>query len=121
MSLGGSGVQGDVAITRNTDGRLEVLVVGNDNSLWHKWQTAAGSSTWTDWTSLGGIGIRDSPAVAINSDGRLEVFVIGSGDNGLWHRWQTAAGSRYMVKLGIIGYSKYWNSKQSSCCNKLRW
>ena len=44
MSLGGSGVQGDVAITRNTDGRLEVLVVGNDNSLWHKWQTAAGSS-----------------------------------------------------------------------------
>ena len=71
-------------------------------------QLAAG--TWSSWESLdiASTGIANSPAVAINSDGRLEVFVIGSGDNGLWHRRQTApSSSSDMVRLGIIGYSKY--------------
>ena len=38
MPLSGSGVRGDAAIARNSGGRLEVFVVGGDNSLWHKWQ-----------------------------------------------------------------------------------
>ena len=78
------------AVARNSDGRLEVFVVGTNNALYHKWQTAAGSSTWSSWESLNVVstGIANSPALAINSDGRLEAFVIGSGDNGLWHRWQ---------------------------------
>ena len=32
------------AVARNSDGRLEVFVVGTNNALYHKWQTAAGSS-----------------------------------------------------------------------------
>jgi hypothetical protein len=79
-------------------------VVGGDTGLWHKWQTAAGSNTWTDWTPLGGK-IKGDPAVVRNADGRLEAFVIDTSDNGLWHKWQTAAGSNTWTNwesLGIV-------------------
>ena len=40
VSLGGT-ITGNPAVTRNSDGRLEVFVVGaNGNALYHKWQTA---------------------------------------------------------------------------------
>ena len=101
--MSGTGVASNPTAARNTDGRLEVFVAGNDTGLWHKWQTAAGSSTWTDWTSLGGGGIANNPTIIQNADGRLEVFVAG-GDTGLWHKWQTAAGSRYMDRLDVTGW-----------------
>ena len=78
----------------NSDGRLEVFVVGTDNALHHKWQTSAGSgSTWSNYQSLGG-GVKEnsSPAVVRNADGRLDVFVVGT-DNSLYHKWQSSAGS----------------------------
>jgi Tfp pilus assembly protein FimT len=77
----------------NTDGRLQVFVIGTNNQLYYKTQTSAGSSTWTAWASLGG-GIKSdtSPAVARNSDGRLQVFVVGT-NNLLYYKTQTAAGS----------------------------
>jgi F5/8 type C domain len=83
----------DSAIAMNSDGRLQVLIVGANNQVYYKTQTAAGSSTWTGWTSLGG-GIKadTSPAVARNSDGRLQVFVVGT-NNQLYYKTQTAAGS----------------------------
>jgi glucose/arabinose dehydrogenase len=59
--------------------------------MYHKWQTAAGSNTWSGWGGLSG-SIKGNPTVALNSDGRLEVFVVGP-DNALYHKWQTAAGS----------------------------
>jgi glucose/arabinose dehydrogenase len=82
----------DTSVARNSDGRLEVFVVATGNQLWHKWQTAPGSSTWSAWSSLGGA-IAGSPAVTINSDGRLEVFVVGANGKALFHKWQTAPGS----------------------------
>ena len=83
----------DSAIAMNSDGRLQVFIVGANNQVYYKTQTAAGSSTWTGWTSLGG-GIKadTSPAVARNSDGRLQVFVVGT-NNQLYYKTQTAAGS----------------------------
>jgi hypothetical protein len=80
-SLGG-GIKADTspAVARNNDGRLQVFGVGNNNALYYKTQTAAGSNTWsTSWTSLGG-GLRDNtnPAVVPNTNGRLEAFVMGS-------------------------------------------
>ena len=41
---------------RNSDGRLEVFVVGSDHALYHKSQIiAGGSSSWTAYSYLGGI------------------------------------------------------------------
>jgi len=72
---------------QNGDGRLEVFVRGDDNAVWHIWQTAPNNG-WSGWASLGG-NIPAVPVVFPNADLRLEVFARGD-DNGLWHIWQTA-------------------------------
>src|SRR6266581_2613276 len=81
------------AVAKNKDGRLEVLIAGNDGALWHTWQVTPGKD-WNNWDSLGALpstNVSFSPEVSENSDGRLEVFVA-SGD-GLWHAWQVTPGS----------------------------
>ena len=44
------------AIARNADGRLEVFMMGSERQLYHKWETAPGSSSgWVEsWAPLGG-------------------------------------------------------------------
>jgi hypothetical protein len=44
------------AIARNTDGRLEIFMVGSNRQLYHRWETAPGSSSeWVEsWPSSGG-------------------------------------------------------------------
>jgi hypothetical protein len=85
----------------NSDGRLEVFVLGSNHALFHIFQlTASSSNSWSGFSSLGGSIISD-PAVASNSDGRLEVFVIG-GNNALSHDFQTiAASSGTIDQFGI--------------------
>jgi hypothetical protein len=76
--LGSPGnIIGNPAVARNSDGRLEVFVIGSDHALYHDSQITAGGITWSGFTKLGGYVISD-PVVAPNSDGRLQVFVIGS-------------------------------------------
>ena len=92
----GSGIRpnSDLALAMNSDGRLQAFVIGTNNQLYYKSQTAAGSSTWSSgWTSLGG-GIKadTSPAVARNSDGRLQVFVVGT-NNQLYYKTQSSPNS----------------------------
>ncbi|MFZ0555373.1 MAG: Ig-like domain-containing protein, partial [Nitrososphaeraceae archaeon] len=85
----------DPVVIANSDGRLQVFVIGTNNQIYYRSQTAAaGSSSWTSsWTSLGGAIREDtSPAVARNNDGRVQVFMIGT-DNALYYKTQTAAGS----------------------------
>ncbi len=74
-------------LAQNADGRVEVFVRGDDNALWHIWQTAPNNG-WSNWASLGG-NFPGQPVVFQDADGRLEVFVRGD-DNALWHIWQTA-------------------------------
>jgi hypothetical protein len=88
--LGGN-ILSNPVVARNSDGRLEVFVIGTDHALYHKSQLIAGGNGWTDYSSLGG-NIINNPAVAMNSDGRLEVFVIGT-DHALWHIFETAQSS----------------------------
>jgi predicted Zn-dependent protease len=104
-SLGG-GIRGDTssAVAINSDGRLQVLVIGTNNQLYYKAQATAGSSTWSSsWTSLGG-GIKadTSPVVTRNSDGRLVVFVVGS-NNGLFYKTQTSPGSSMWTAYQALG------------------
>jgi len=90
----GSALTGDPAVARNSDGRLEVFVIGaNGNALYHKWQNSPGTTTsWSAYHSLGG-SLTGSPAAAINNDNRLGVFVIGANGNALYQKWQNTPGS----------------------------
>lgn len=77
------------AVVQNSDGRLEVFARGNDNAIYHKWETCVGCG-WSVWASLGGSFVND-PAVGINYNGRLEVFARGSDDL-VYHSYETCAG-----------------------------
>jgi hypothetical protein len=78
-------------LAANTQGRLELFIVGSDRALWHIWQTTP-SGGWSDWTSHGsppGCQLNiNSPGMAAGADGRLELF-LSSTDGQLWHIWQT--------------------------------
>ena len=94
-SLGG-GIKADTspAVARNSDGMLQVFVVGTNNQLQFRAQTTAGSSTWSSaWTSLGG-GLRANtdPIGIANNDGRLQVFVVGT-NNQLYYKTQSSPNS----------------------------
>ena len=92
-SLGGTiRANTDPVVIANSDGRLQVFVVGTNNQLYYRSQTAADSSSWTSsWTSLGGtIKADTSPAVARNNDGRLQVFVEDVR-NQLYYKMQIAS------------------------------
>ncbi len=94
-SLGG-GIKADTspAVARNSDGKLQVFVVGTNNQLQFRAQTTAGSSTWSSaWTSLGG-GLRAStdPIGIANNDGKLQVFVVGA-NNQLYYKTQSSPNS----------------------------
>lgn len=91
LGLGRPGLEIDyMAAGRNADGRLELAVVTADGSVWHRYQAAPASQSWTGWASLGqpqgNTWIRMAE-MAANADGRLEVIALGS-DDALWHRWQ---------------------------------
>lgn len=82
-SLGGN-VRSTPVVARNLDGRLEMLVVGFDNQVYHQWQDANGN--WSGWANMGGQ-IAGLPAVGRNADGRLEIVARGT-DNAVWHKEQ---------------------------------
>ena len=77
---------------RNSDGRLEVFILGIDRAIWHIKQTTPGGA-WGTWVSMGGSNLF-WPTVTMNADGRLEVFAIG-GDQAVWHISQTSVGGSW--------------------------
>jgi hypothetical protein len=72
----------------NADGRLELLVVRHDQSVWHCGQLPAGG--WSDWASLGvpGGGTPGPLTIAASADGRLELFTTAI-QGAVWHCGQT--------------------------------
>lgn len=88
---GGPNLFGSPAVAPNTDGRLELFVLGDDGALWHMSRTAPNDG-WSQWVSHGappGVMLNSAPAVAAGADGCLEVFVV-SEEAMLWHIRQTA-------------------------------
>ena len=75
-------------VGRNDDGRLEVIALGADKVLYHKWQVAPNRG-WSAWTSLGGSPAKEI-AVASNADGRLEAFALDASTGRVKHCWQGA-------------------------------
>lgn len=102
----GAGIRSssELAVARNTNGRLQLFFRGMDNSLQYVTQTAADPNSWGAPVSLGGI-ITDEPTVAANADGRLQVFVRGA-DSGIFHLWQTTPGGGWS-NWRSLGHSIY--------------
>jgi hypothetical protein len=74
-------------VGQNTDGRLEVFVVGTEGNIWHSWQETPNGG-WSPWGRLGNADDKGNElAAGRNADGRLEVFAIGT-EKGIWHSWQ---------------------------------
>lgn len=68
------------AVVARPDGAVDIFVVGEDRSIWHR-TVGTAAATW--WTSLGGqafsaIGVGAQP-------GRVDLFVLGR-DSALWRR-----------------------------------
>ena len=102
----GGGLTSNIAVGSNADGRLEVFVKGDDDVLYHKWQTKAGRAPWSDWAAERGITFVGDPTVVANNDGRLEVFVRDE-ENALWHVYQeqkngVGAWSSWMCEGGLL-------------------
>ncbi|MFC4504841.1 MULTISPECIES: S8 family serine peptidase [Streptomyces] len=81
-----------IAAARNDDGRLEMFGTNNGDDIWHRFQTTAGSSSWSGWSQFDGA-LR-SVAAETNADGRVELFGVNSAGN-IWHRWQTSPGGSW--------------------------
>jgi hypothetical protein len=82
------------------DGRMTLFAIGNDNAVWHAWQTAPGGA-WSSWSSLG-----TGPFVKcqgmVEPDGRLVVYAHVAG-GGLWQKWQTAPGGSWSAWSSLGG------------------
>jgi len=80
------------ALASNLDGRLELFVLVNDDTVWHRWQKVPNGG-WSPWKSLEkpATGLQGEPAVVRNHDGRLELFSWDEKGT-VWHRWQTKPG-----------------------------
>lgn len=100
--LGGT-LAGKPFAIKNSDGRIEAFARGQDNTLWHIYQTSPGGTQWSAWSSLGGT-LNSNPVAAINTDGTLDVFAIGP-NNALWHTRQTSAGSATYSAWASLGGS----------------
>jgi hypothetical protein len=81
----------------NDDERMELLALGFDDQIYHKWQNYDG--TWSNWVGLGGNFSSGAQPVR-NIDGRVELFAIGKDDQ-LYHNWQQTAGGPYQVRPAL--------------------
>jgi hypothetical protein len=97
------GMNGSPAVALDADGRINVFVQGEDNSIWRKSQLYRNSERWTEWTSLGG-NVTSSPSAVLDRNGCLVVFARGEGeDKPLIHCWQTRRNSEWMPKWATLG------------------
>ena len=82
-----------LASTRNTNGRLEILRIDDDNHVFQTTQTAANSGTFAAWQPLvSSSDKRISVAVEANLDGRLEAFAVAE-DKHVFRTEQTTPGT----------------------------
>jgi hypothetical protein len=81
------------AAAQNGDGRLELVAMAADSSMWHIRQTEPGTWDGATWNKFyGGNDNLGDLYMARNADGRLEVFGIkptkSAGAGSIWHTWR---------------------------------
>lgn len=82
------------SITSWGAGRLDVVVRGTDNAVYHRFYQGG----WSPWFPLGGY-ITSKPVIVATGYDRLSVFARG-GDGSLWHRKWSGAGWEAWANLG---------------------
>lgn len=85
-SLGGHDLQ-TVAAATNADGRLEVVALGDNKALYHRYEQLDGS--WSEWETLAAGPFQEPLSLGSNKDGRLEIFLRNAWTQ-IVHAWQTA-------------------------------
>jgi hypothetical protein len=83
--------QAPFAVSRNADGRIEVLGVDERGTLKQIWQTQPNGG-WSGWWQREG-GFDNTVGLAANSDGRLEAFAFRDGEP--YHSWQGGPGGAW--------------------------
>jgi hypothetical protein len=100
------------AVAQDPNELLDVVVISDDGTVWHRRQTAPNGPQWSNWESLGrpgGLTATGTPVLAQNQDGRLEVFVtqredVENAQTTIWHAFQRAQGDwSAFVSLGRPG------------------
>jgi hypothetical protein len=75
-------------VGQNADGRLEVIGVAPDDTIWHTWQEEPNGGWVGGWAQLyTPVDRLRELRVARNQDGRLEVIGVAPDDT-IWHTWQ---------------------------------
>lgn len=93
------------------DGRLRVLAVGNNHSLYDAWEGSANSNQWSPWQFLGGYwgsngsnaGVSEEipgAAVLSNQDvvaqvSQFDVGALFGGWGDVWQTWETVPGGSF--------------------------
>lgn len=89
-------IVGAPASVSNATGRIDVVVRGSDNGLYHKWY----DKKWSDWERWGG-GIASSPSISSWGVGRYDIFATGvAGD--LMHFYYVNNKISAPESLGVI-------------------
>ncbi|MGC1134332.1 MAG: family 16 glycoside hydrolase [Nitrososphaeraceae archaeon] len=80
---GGIRSNSDPAVIANSDGRLEVFVVGADNQLWHKWQTSVGTGEPDLYDDFEGGSTYSLSDGQISPNGKWKSLYAGFGTTGV--------------------------------------
>lgn len=93
-------------VAANEDGHFEVFAIGSDNSIWHIWQLAPNSPSWSMWNTFGAppkVALSATSMMALkNADGRIELFARDS-ENNVWHIWQLAPNANWDTSWSSLG------------------
>ena len=76
----GAALTDPVAIC-SSPSRVDLLVIGADQALWHRRRL---NGVWQSWRKLGALRVLSKPAVTSSAPGRLDIAVY-STDGTLWH------------------------------------
>jgi hypothetical protein len=98
MGLGGTDIQG-IAAAANADGRLEVMVIGGNGSLYDYYQTTTGG--WSGWQGVADGSFVGAPQLVSNADGRLEVFV-SDNTGAIYHTFQTEKNGAWVPNAVLV-------------------
>src|SRR6266705_2768797 len=82
----------DPSVAQNSEGRLDVFVIGSDHALIFYIEGRCSNSSSRYGYLAGLIFGNTNPVAALNSQGQLQVFVVGP-DNSTFYKFQITPGS----------------------------
>lgn len=99
-SLGGHDIQA-IGAGANADGRLEVVALGKDKGLYHRYELPTGG--WGEWETLGAGPYAEPMNLTTNADGRLEVFVHTADQyKQILHAWQLSPNGAWAAQFSLL-------------------